>query len=177
MRLSALCSSGRELFRHGGTDGRPEMPTADYTATSIGQLPGPREALRRNGQLFFPLACWFHFRRRGDELGARVCLLWLAESGMYAAHYMADARAQSLPLVGGHIHDWNWLLSRASLLEHCESLAAVLHGFCSLFAFYRLLGLAQLAFASPESPADSRPLQAMSPRMMRASPPPTGDSA
>ena len=129
------------------------------------------------GQLFFPLACWFHFRRRGDELGARVCLLWLAESGMYAAHYMGDARAQSLPLVGGHIHDWNWLLSRAGLLDHCESLAAVLHVLCSLFAFYLLLSLARIAFASEEHAADSRPLRAISPPMMSTSPPPGGDSA
>ena len=129
------------------------------------------------GQLFFPLACWLHFRRRGDELGARVCLLWLAESGMYAAHYMGDARAQSLPLVGGHIHDWNWLLTRAGLLEHCESLAALLHGLCGLFAFYVLVGLAQIAFATPERPAETRPRGVMSPRMMSANPPPAGDSA
>ena len=91
------------------------------------------------GQLFFPLACWFHFLRRGEALEARICLVWLAESGMYAAHYLADAQAQALPLVGGHIHDWNWLLTQAGLLAHCEFLGDLLHTLASLLALYALI--------------------------------------
>jgi len=43
------------------------------------------------------------------------------------ARYMADAQAMALPLVGGEIHDWNWLLSRIGLLSHCGGLATLTH--------------------------------------------------
>ena len=94
-------------------------------------------------QLFFPLACAFHFLLRGETLEARVCLVWLAESGMYTAHYIADSRMQALPLVGGHIHDWHWLLSRIGWLEHCEDLGGLLHLLASLLALYALFRIAQ----------------------------------
>ena len=105
-------------------------------------------------QLFFPLACWYHFLRRGEILEARVCLVWLAESGMYTAHYMSDAQAQALPLVGGHIHDWHWLLSRAGLLEHCEFLGGLLHVLSSLLALYVLVRIALSGLVSENSLAE-----------------------
>ena len=86
------------------------------------------------GQLVFPIAVVVHFARRGQRFEAAVCTVWIAESLMYMAEYLGDARAQVLPLVGGHIHDWHWLLSRAGLLEHCELIAAALHGFAGIVA-------------------------------------------
>ncbi len=79
------------------------------------------------GQLAVPAAAALHFRARGDRFAAAVCWLWLGESAMNVAVYMADARAQALPLVGGHVHDWLWLLSKAGLLAHCETLGSLLH--------------------------------------------------
>ena len=79
------------------------------------------------GQLVFPIAAATHFARRGERFEAAVCALWLCESLMYAAAYIADARVQQLPLVGGHIHDWNWLLSRWGWLGAAESIGAALH--------------------------------------------------
>ena len=84
-------------------------------------------------QLFFPAAAAFHFLGQGRLFDALICGIWLGESGMYAAEYIADARVQALPLVGGHIHDWHWLLSRWGLLEHAETLGGALHFFASLF--------------------------------------------
>ena len=86
------------------------------------------------GQLVFPAACAFHFLQRGQRFEAAVCVLWLAESLMYAARYLGDAQAQALPLVGRHIHDWNWLLTRAGLIEHCEGIAASAHILASALA-------------------------------------------
>lgn len=91
------------------------------------------------GQLFFPAACAIHFLRREDRFGAAVCGLWLAESLMNTARYLGDARAQALPLVGGHIHDWNWLLTRWGLLDRCEGLATLLHLGASLLAVWMLV--------------------------------------
>ena len=76
----------------------------------------------------FPVALVVYFLRRGQRFDAAVCAVWVAESFMYMAEYLGDAQARRLPLVGGHIHDWHWLLTRAGLLEQCELIAAVLHG-------------------------------------------------
>jgi hypothetical protein len=109
------------------------------------------------GQLFFPAAAALHFRRRGDAFACGVCALWLGESGMNVAVYLGDARAQALPLVGGHVHDWNWLLARASLLAQCEWLARLLHLAASALVIGAWLHLARAAFvpapAEREAPA------------------------
>ena len=57
------------------------------------------------GQLFFPVACAASFAQRKQTFEAAVCGVWAAESLVYTAQYLGDARAQLLPLVGGHIHD------------------------------------------------------------------------
>jgi hypothetical protein len=94
------------------------------------------------GQLFFPIAFAVQFRRHGKTFEAAICGVWLAESLMYAAEYIGDAEAQVLPLVGGGIHDWHWLLSRAGILRHCEGIAGTVHVIASLL----LLTCVALAF-------------------------------
>lgn len=79
------------------------------------------------GQLFFPAACALHFLQAGKSYEAAVVGVWFAESWMNVARYLGDAQAQALPLVGGHIHDWNWLLGQWGLLPHCEAIATLLH--------------------------------------------------
>ncbi len=85
-------------------------------------------------QLAFPLAFVFSFWRRGRRFAAALCGVWASESLMYTARYLGDARLQELPLVGGHLHDWNYLLGRAGLLERAESLGTGLHIVASLLA-------------------------------------------
>lgn len=79
------------------------------------------------GQFVFPIAAGLHFLRGARRFEASVCAFWAGENFMYTALYMADARAQVLPRVGGEIHDWNWLLRRWGLLEHCEALGSFTH--------------------------------------------------
>jgi hypothetical protein len=86
------------------------------------------------GQLFFPIACGVHFLQRQQRYESWLMGVWLAESLMYSARYLGDARDQVLPLVGGHIHDWGFLLGRWGLIDHCEAIAAVLHGVASALA-------------------------------------------
>lgn len=86
------------------------------------------------GQLFFPAACAIHFLQSQRLYEAWLTGIWLAESLMNIARYLGDAQAQALPLVGGHIHDWTWLLQRWGLLEHCEGIASGLHFVASLLA-------------------------------------------
>jgi hypothetical protein len=85
-------------------------------------------------QLLFPLAFVAHFWRRGQQFGAAVCGVWASESLMYTARYLGDAQAQELPLIGGHIHDWNYLLGQAGLLESASGLGTGLHILASLAA-------------------------------------------
>jgi hypothetical protein len=79
------------------------------------------------GQLFFPAAFVVYFLMKGKKQDAVICGVWFGESLMYTAEYLADARVMVLPLVGGHIHDWNWLLARAGLLSQCEEIALTIH--------------------------------------------------
>lgn len=78
-------------------------------------------------QLAIPVAFCVHFLRRGERYAAALLGVWVAESLMYTGRYMGDAVAQQLPLVGGGIHDWHWLLLRADLLRHAEGLGLAVH--------------------------------------------------
>jgi len=103
------------------------------------------------GQLFFPIACALHFLRRGQRFEAAVCGIWLAESAMYVARYLGDASAMALPLVGGHIHDWNWMLTRLGVLGWCEQIASALHVLASGAAIALLFVAGRLAFARDDA--------------------------
>lgn len=74
-------------------------------------------------QLLVPfwLALYFFFRRQPQ--GVAFCLFFMFEQFLPIATYMADARAQELPLltVGDAeyvIHDWAYLFGKLGLLQH-----------------------------------------------------------
>ncbi|MFV1988673.1 MAG: hypothetical protein ACC682_15470 [Gemmatimonadota bacterium] len=85
-------------------------------------------------QLAFPIFFVAYFARRRQTLEAGFCTIWAAESLMYTAAYMADANMKELTLLGGHIHDWNYLFERAGLLGAAEEIASTLHFLASLAA-------------------------------------------
>lgn len=68
-------------------------------------------------QVLMPLAFAVSFWRRGDRHAATIGLWWAGQNCFNIARYVADARAQALPLVGGGEHDWTYLLSRWGVLE------------------------------------------------------------
>ena len=68
-------------------------------------------------QLAFPIAVAVHFHRRDHAPGAAAGIVWLGESLLNVARYMADARTRQLPLVGGGDHDWTEIFSRWHLLN------------------------------------------------------------
>lgn len=63
-------------------------------------------------QLLFPLAAVGHFHRAANASGVAACVVWLGENLFNIARYMADARAQELPLVGNGDHDWTEIFGR-----------------------------------------------------------------
>ncbi len=78
----------------------------------------------------FALATWFFFQRQ--VTGFVFCLFFFFENWLYTATYMADARAQVLPLVsigGGegdeNMHDWYNIFSHMGVLEKDTQIAHV----------------------------------------------------
>jgi hypothetical protein len=88
-------------------------------------------------QLLIPFGIALYFLRRTEHYSAAVALFWVAQNFFNIAVYVADARARALPLVGGGIHDWAYLLGRMGLLEQDGSIATLL----------RLLGWALMLFS------------------------------
>jgi len=76
-------------------------------------------------QVIVPLAFVVYFLRRRETFSASVVTAWLGASLGNLALYIADARAQELPLLGGEnaIHDWWYLLTEWDLLPHDLAIA------------------------------------------------------
>lgn len=90
-------------------------------------------------QFVFPGVAIWQFHRQGQPLAAAAGIAWGLQNLQYTALYMADARAQQLPLVGGGEHDWYNILGRWGLLNWDTRLAGLLE-------FGSWLGLAALAW-------------------------------
>ena len=88
------------------------------------------------GQLIIPIICGVAFWRQESLVSVSVALLWFFENFFDIAVYMADARAQKLPLLppGGE-HDWTNILSRWGALQYDTTLATILRavGWLGLF--------------------------------------------
>ena len=118
------------------------------------------------GQLLIPAVCgavlvW----KNGDPFGGAVGLWWLGENFVDIAPYINDARAGTLPLLGGNtgrtapygFHDWEYLLNETGLLRYDQTIAHGSHWFGALLmtlamiwggvALYRRYSL----LAAPES--------------------------
>jgi len=79
-------------------------------------------------QLLVPLlvagAAW----TRRSVAGTGLAAAWFFQNGLNIARYLADARAQELPLVGGGEHDWTALLSQWGVLERDLAIARSIRG-------------------------------------------------
>ena len=80
-------------------------------------------------QLFVPFALAASFAFRRQVPGTAFCAFFFFEQFLPISVYMADARAQDLPLltVGDSedvIHDWFYLFSHAGVLQHDTQIAA-----------------------------------------------------
>jgi hypothetical protein len=80
-------------------------------------------------ELLVPLALALHFAYHRQATGAAFATFFLFENLLYISLYMADARAQVLPLVtvgdpeSGEVHDWFLILSSSGLLQSDVSIA------------------------------------------------------
>jgi hypothetical protein len=75
------------------------------------------------GQLVFPILVMFQFWWHRDMIGFIIGQMWFAENLLNIARYMADAREQFLPLIGGGEHDWTEIFTRWNMLEQNNTVA------------------------------------------------------
>jgi len=75
-------------------------------------------------QLLIPLICMIAFLRQRAVVSAAVALLWMFQNFFGISAYMADARDQALPMVGGGQHDWTTIFALWGVLEHDREIAA-----------------------------------------------------
>lgn len=80
------------------------------------------------GQLAIPGGIAVAFWARREAVGCAVTGFWFFENHLNIARYMADARAQVLPLVGGGEHDWTAIFSRWGVLSSDTTIAAFVAG-------------------------------------------------
>jgi hypothetical protein len=103
------------------------------------------------------LAIYFTFRRQPQ--GVAFCMFFFFEQFGPIATYMADARAQELPLltVGSGddvIHDWNYLFGKLGVLAHDTQIASATRmigwlGMLAIVAWFVWRGLAQTVTPAP----------------------------
>jgi hypothetical protein len=103
------------------------------------------------------LAIYFMFRRQPQ--GVTFCMFFFFEQFGPIATYMADARAQELPLltVGSGddvIHDWNYLFGKLGVLAHDTQIASAMRvigwlGMLATVAWFVWRGLKQAERPAP----------------------------
>lgn len=79
------------------------------------------------GQVLFPLSLGIIFFVKRQSFPGLIMIFWVFENFINISRYLADAETMDLPLVGGDIHDWNWLLSHFNRLDFCTEYARKLH--------------------------------------------------
>ncbi len=80
------------------------------------------------GQLAIPAGIAAAFWARREAVGCAVTGFWFFENYLNISRYMADARAQVLPLLGGGEHDWTAIFMRWGVLSSDTAIAGVVAG-------------------------------------------------
>ena len=78
------------------------------------------------GELIVPLLCAAYFFAHRETFGFAFCAFWFFENFPYIGTYMADARAQALPLVGSGDHDWGILFGQWGLLAQDQKIGGTM---------------------------------------------------
>jgi hypothetical protein len=113
-------------------------------------------------QVLVPLVFVGYFAWHRQRYAAAVVLSWVAINLLNVAHYVGDARAQELPLLGGEnsVHDWWYLLTVWDALPMDQVIAARLRLAATVSWMFSAAGA--LAFAREPSRPRASPLEAWS---------------
>ena len=82
-------------------------------------------------QVIVPAAFVGYFAKTRQRYAAGATMAWVGVNLLNVSHYIGDARAQELPLLGGEdsIHDWWYLLINWDLLPRDTAIARWVHFF------------------------------------------------
>jgi len=73
-------------------------------------------------ELIVPAVCAIYFFFQRQPYGVAFSSFWFFENFLYIGTYMADARMDSLPLVGSETSDWLLLFSRWNVLPYDQTI-------------------------------------------------------
>jgi hypothetical protein len=95
------------------------------------------------GELLVPLLCAAYFFWHREITGFAFSLFWFFENFLYIGTYMADARAEALPLVGSGEHDWAILFGQWGLLSADQKIGGFIRlvGWAGMLLLMIWLGL------------------------------------
>lgn len=102
-------------------------------------------------QVIVPLAFVLYFLRQRETFSASVVAAWLGASLANVALYIADARAQELPLLGGEnvIHDWWYLLTEWDMLPQDHAIAGWVRLASTVTFLLAVVGTARSSLVAP----------------------------
>ncbi len=100
-------------------------------------------------QLILPAVFVGYFWWHEKFFSAAVVLFWVGQSMINVYIYAQDAIAMQLPLVGGGIHDWNWMLTRFGLLSSTGTIAGFIRAVGTLTIIAAAVFSIFYAFHSP----------------------------
>jgi hypothetical protein len=86
-----------------------------------------------------------------DAFAAAVMLWWTGQNFLDVSSYINDARAMSANLVGGNIHDWNWLLGHMGLLHQDRQIAAIVFGIGAIIMILSVIWSGWILWLQTES--------------------------
>ncbi|MFC1713661.1 hypothetical protein ACFL6S_08335 [Candidatus Poribacteria bacterium] len=106
-------------------------------------------------QISVPLAFVLYFLFTKRPFSAAIVMFWLGQSILNVSVYAADAVVTKLPLVGGPIHDWNYMLSHLNLLPRTRLIAGTFRSTGVLIMIAAtVIGLFTSFYEKPELPHD-----------------------
>lgn len=75
-------------------------------------------------QFLIPLGLTLAFCAKKQAFSASIMFYWFGQNFVDTHDYIQDAQAQKLPLVGGGLHDWYYILTHAGLLRYDQEIGA-----------------------------------------------------
>ena len=100
-------------------------------------------------QIIMPAAFVGYFIWKQSYYSAAIVLFWVGQSILNVFVYAQDAVTMLLPLVGGGIHDWNWMLERLGWLSYTKSIAGMIRLAGTFTIFVAAILSIYFAFNSP----------------------------
>jgi hypothetical protein len=78
-------------------------------------------------QIFIPILFLSYFAFQRQLFAAGFTAFWLGNNLINVSVYIKDARVMLLPIIGGGIHDWNYLLGKVGWLTQDKLIGEGVH--------------------------------------------------